>query len=166
MSVKFKIYQDTRSKSKTKGKFYARAVVSDVADLESISKEIEENTSAKQADVYAVLRELVNVMARHMRNGDRVVLDGFGSFKVGLKTKPADSVEKFNVAKNIVGTRINFQPETHWKGADRARTRAFLTGIDFKPYEPKKSDKTGKTNHKEEHNPSGPTPDPDFHPQG
>ena len=78
MSVKFKIYQDTRSQSKTKGKFYARAVVSDVADLESISKEIEENTSAKQADVYAVLRELVNVMARHMRNGDRVVLDGFG----------------------------------------------------------------------------------------
>ena len=105
MSVKFKIYQDVRTKSKTKGKFYARAVVSDVADLESISKEIEENTSAKQADVYAVLRELVNVMARHMRNGDRVVLDGFGSFKVGLKTKPADSVEKFNVAKNIVGTR-------------------------------------------------------------
>lgn len=167
MSVKFKIYQDTRSQSKTKGKFYARAVVSDVADLESISKEIEENTSAKQADVYAVLRELVNVMARHMRNGDRVVLDGFGSFKVGLKTKPADSVEKFNVAKNIVGTRINFQPETHWKGADRARTRAFLTGIDFKPYEPKKTDKHGQPSHKEEHNPSGgPTVDPDYHPQG
>lgn len=37
MSVKFKIYQDVRTKSKTKGKFYARAVVSDVADLESIS---------------------------------------------------------------------------------------------------------------------------------
>lgn len=164
MSVKFKIYQDTRSQSKTKGKFYARAVVSDVADLESISKEIEENTSAKQADVYAVLRELVNVMARHMRNGNRVVLDGFGSFKVGLKTKPADSVEKFNVAKNIVGTRINFQPETHWKGADRARTRAFLSGIDFKPYEPKKTDKNGQPDHKEKHTPSGPTIDPDANP--
>lgn len=161
MSVKFKINQDTRSQSKTKGKFYARAVVCDVADLESISKEIEENTSAKQADVYAVLRELVNVMARQMRNGDRVVLGGFGSFKVGLKTKPADSVDKFNVAKNIVGTRINFQPETHWKGADRARTRAFLSGIDFKPYEPKKTDKHGQPSHKEEHNPSGPTPVPE-----
>ena len=125
MSVIFKIYQDVRTKSKTKGKFYARAVVSDVADLESISKEIEENTSAKQADVYAVLRELVNVMARHMRNGDRVVLDGFGSFKVGLKTKPADSVEKFNVAKNIVTkqkaiqavqplTQISIQKDSRW----------------------------------------------------
>lgn len=101
-----------------------------------------------------------------MRNGDRVVLDGFGSFKVGLKTKPADSVEKFNVAKNIVGTRINFQPETHWKAGDIGRTRAFLTGIDFKPYEPKKTDKHGQPNHKEEHNPSGPTVDPDFHPEG
>lgn len=145
MSVKYKLYQESRKNAKNKGKWYARAVVSDVADLESISKEIEENTTAKQADVYAVLRELVNVMARHMRNGDRVVLDGFGSFKVGLKTKPADSAEKFNVAKNIVGTRINFQPETHWKAGDIGRTRAFLTGIDFKPYEPKKTDKQGPT---------------------
>ena len=101
-----------------------------------------------------------------MRNGDRVVLDGFGSFKVGLKTKPADSVEKFNVAKNIVGTRINFQPETHWKAGDIGRTRAFLTGIDFKPYEVKKSDNVGKISHKTESNPSGPSVDPDFHPEG
>lgn len=101
-----------------------------------------------------------------MRNGDRVVLDGFGSFKVGLKTKPADLAEKFNVAKNIVGTRINFQSETHWKAGDIGRTRAFLTGIDFKPYEPKKTDKHGQPNHKEEHNPSGPTVDSDFHPEG
>lgn len=143
MSVKYKLYQDARKNSKTKGKFYARAVVSDVADLESISKEIEENTSAKQADVFAVLKELVNVMARHMRNGDRVVLDGIGSFKVGLKTKPADTAEKFNAALNIVGTRINFQPEIHWKAGDSARTRALLSGIEVRPYEPKPADKSG-----------------------
>ncbi|WP_028897818.1 HU family DNA-binding protein [Prevotella sp. HUN102] len=143
MSVKYKLYQDNRKSSKTRGKFYARAVVSDVADLETISKEIEENTSAKQADVYAVLRELVNVMARHMRNGDRVVLDGFGSFKVGLKTKPAETAEKFNAAVNIVGTRVNFQPETHWKAGDPARTRAFLSGIEVRPYEPKPGEKGG-----------------------
>lgn len=143
MSVKYKLYQDKREASATYGKWYGRAVVSDVADLETISKEIEENTSAKQADVYAVLRELVNVMARHMRNGDRVVLNGFGSFKVGLKTKPAVSAEKFNAATNIVGTRINFQPETHWKAGDPARTRAFLSGIEVRPYEPKPGEKGG-----------------------
>lgn len=142
MSVKYKLYQDNRKNSKTRGKFYARAVVSDVANLETISKEIEENTSAKQADVYAVLRELVYVMARHMRNGDRVVLDGFGSFKVGLKTKPAETAEKFNAAVNIVGTRVNFQPETHWKVGAPARTRAFLSGIEVRPYEPKPTGKT------------------------
>lgn len=134
MSVKFKIYRNERKHSSTYGKFYARAVVSDVADLETISREIEENTSAKQADVYAVLKELVNAMGRHLRNGDRIVLDGFGSFKVGLRSKPADTEKAFNAGQHIVGMHINFQPETHWKGGDRTRTRAFLSGIEFKPF--------------------------------
>ena len=78
-----------------------------------ISIEIQENTSAKQADVYAVLKELVNVMNRHLKNGDRVVLDDFGLFKVGLRTKPAATEKDFSPAKNIVGSRLNFQLKTH-----------------------------------------------------
>lgn len=136
MSVKYKLYQESRKIAKNKGKWYARAVISDVVHIEDISKEIEENTTAKQADVYAVLKELVNVMGRHIRNGNRVVLDGFGSFKVGLKTKPADTEKKFNVAANIVGARINFQPETHWNATDRTRRKQFLQGIEVKAYTP------------------------------
>ncbi|WP_155807631.1 nucleotide-binding protein [Hoylesella marshii] len=113
MSVKYKLYQDNRSNSKFKGQWYARAVVMDAVHLEEISMEIQENTSAKQADVYAVLKELVTVMNRHLKNGDRVVLDGFGLFKVGLRTKPAATEKDFSPAKNIVGSRLNFQLKTH-----------------------------------------------------
>lgn len=107
-------------------------MVDNVVHLDEISQAIQDNTTAKQADVYAVLKELVNVMSRHLKNGDRVVLDDFGSFKVGLKTLPADSIKDFTPAKNIVGARINFQPETHWTATDRTRCKQFLQGIEVK----------------------------------
>ena len=135
MSVKYKLYQDKNSKSKFKGQFYARAVMLDVVDLSALSKEIEENTTAKQADVYAVLKELVNVMRRHLQNSNRVVLDGFGSFKVGIKTKPALTEKEFSGAKNIVGARINFQPETHWTASDRTHRSDMLLGLKCAPLE-------------------------------
>lgn len=132
MTVKYKLYQEKRKDSKHHGKWYARAIVNDVVHLDAISQEIQDNTTAKKADVYAVLTELVNVMSRHLRNGDRVVIDGFVSFKVGLKTKPADKAKEFNPAKNIVGSRLNFQPETHWTATDRIRRKQFIQGIEVK----------------------------------
>lgn len=107
-------------------------MVDNVVHLDEISQAIQDNTTAKQADVYAVLKELVNVMSRHLKNGDRVVLDDFGSFKVGLKPLPADSIKDFTPAKNIVGARINFHPETHWTATDRTRRKQFLQGIEVK----------------------------------
>ncbi len=51
---------------------------------------------------------------------------------VGLKTKGADTVKDFSPATNIVGARLNFQPETHWNAADRTRRKAFIQGIEVK----------------------------------
>ncbi|AGB28149.1 DNA-binding protein, histone-like, putative [Prevotella dentalis DSM 3688] len=139
MAVKYKLYQEKRASSANFGKWYARALVTDVVRMEEISQEIQDNTTAKQADVYAVLKELVNVMGRHLRNGDRVVLDGFGSFKVGLKTTAAATAKDFTPAKNITGARLNFQPETHWTATDKTRRKQFIQGIEVKLADDKKT---------------------------
>ncbi|MDD7530696.1 MAG: HU family DNA-binding protein [Prevotellaceae bacterium] len=132
MAVKYRLFQEQRKTSPNKGKWYARAVINDVVALEEISQEIQDNTTAKQADVYAVLKELVNVMGRHLRNGDKVVLDGFGSFKVGLKTTAAATAKEFSPAKNITGARLNFQPETHWTATDKTRRKQFIQGLEVR----------------------------------
>lgn len=132
MSVRYKLYQEKCTGSPKKGKWYARAVINDVVGLEEISQEIQDNTTAKQADVYAVLKELVNVMGRHLKNGDRVVLNGFGSFKVGLKTTAAETAKDSTPQKNIVGARLNSQPETHWTTTDRTRHKQFIQGIEVR----------------------------------
>ena len=57
-------------------------------------------------------------------------LDGFGSFKIGLATKPADTAKDFSASKHVVGSRVNFQPETHWSAASGSqRRRVFLDDL-------------------------------------
>ena len=130
MAVHYRLYQDNRKESKNKGMWYARAVVLNTVDLDDLSAEIEENVSVKASDVYGVLLELVRTMTRHLQAGDRVKLNKFGSFKIGLKTKPAESAKEFSASKHVVGSRLNFQPETHWSAANgKKRPRVFLDGL-------------------------------------
>ena len=128
MAILYKVYEDTRQESLTHGQFFARAIHTQAVELEQMAHEIEENVSVKYSDVSAVLIELINVMNRHLNASERVVLNGFGSFKIGLKTKGALRKEDFTASKNIVGSRLNFCPE--WKvSKEGRRIRKFLSDV-------------------------------------
>ena len=131
MAILYKILQDTRENSLTSGQWFARAVHTQAIELEAMAHEIEENVSVKYSDVSAVLIELINVMNRHLNASERVVLNGFGSFKIGLKTKGSLRKEDFSASKNIVGSRLNFCPE--WKVTKEGhRIRKFLSDVTVK----------------------------------
>ena len=131
MAVLYKVVEDTRDGSLTQGQWFGRAVHTNAINTKQIAEEIQENVSVKYSDVSAVLIELINVMNRHLNQSERVVLDGFGSFKIGLKTKGALRKEDFTATKNIVGSRLNFCPE--WKvNKEGRRIKAFLDGVTVK----------------------------------
>lgn len=126
--IRYKLYQDNRKNSTHKGEWYARAVVVGVTNLETLAERIQRNCTAKKSDVMAVLTELVEVMNDELQAGHRVKLDGFGSFKIGIRSKGADSAKQYSVAKHVTGVRCNFQPESK-KSADGTRVKTFLTGV-------------------------------------
>ena len=132
MPVNYVLRQEKRETAKEFGKWYGRAVHTGEVNMKQISDEIEENVTAKAADVYAVLKELVRVMKRHMQNSQVIVIDDFGRFKIGLKTKPATTAKTFSPQKNIVGARVLFQPELHIDSATKKRSYAFLDGMTVK----------------------------------
>ena len=132
MAILYKVYQDNREDSLTSGQFFARAIHTQTVELEAMAHEIEENVSVKYSDVSAVLIELINVMNRHLNASERVVLNGFGSFKIGLKTKGALRKEDFSASKNIVGSKLLFQPEYTVDVATQKRTRQFLNNVTVK----------------------------------
>ena len=101
MAVFYTLYQNNREGFATKGKWYARVRVNKVKTMKDIAREIQDIASVRKSDVMAVLTELPDVMNKMLQEGHRVKLDGFGSFKVGIKTKPSDTVKDFSVTKNI-----------------------------------------------------------------
>ena len=60
--VRYKLYQDNRKNSTTRGQWYGRAAVMGVTNLEALSDRIQRNCTAKRSDVQAVLTELVEAM--------------------------------------------------------------------------------------------------------
>ena len=126
--ISYKLYQNTRKNSSTIGQWYARAAITGTTNLEKLAERIQRNCTAKKSDVLAVLTELVEVMTDELQAGHRVKLDGFGAFKIGIRSKGAESAKQFTVSKHITGVRCNFQPEVK-KSADGSRVKTFLTGV-------------------------------------
>jgi len=107
----YKLVKNNVSKSKSYGKWYARAAVVKTVSLEKISEVIQRNCSMKRSDVNAVLTELPEVMRDFMDQGCRVMVNGLGAFKLGIRSAGADDVMKFNVREHVKAVRVLFQPE-------------------------------------------------------
>ena len=129
--ISYRLYQENRRNSPNRGKWYARAIHSKEAiSTKELAKKIEANVSVKHADVVAVLSELSVVMTDFMQNGMKVKLEGIGQFKINLKSTAADTAADFTAGKHIVGSRVNFFPETSIDG-NHKRRKAFLDGVRF-----------------------------------
>lgn len=135
MSVKYVLKKVNNQKSPVNGKYCARAKMTDTIDLEGIAERIQRNCTAKGSDVKAVLTELLETMRDELQNSHSVKLNGFGTFRIGLKTKAADSPKTFKVSTNVKGLRVLFQPEVK-TSADGTRTKTFLTGTKVQEYDP------------------------------
>lgn len=127
MAVYYRLYQNKR-KGEQYDYWYARATQPQTVGLDQISDIIQRNCTVKQSDVKAVLTELVEVMTDQLQAGNRVKLDGFGAFKVGIRSKGEKNLEDFSVARDVRSVHLLFRPETHVT-ADRKRVRTFLTGV-------------------------------------
>lgn len=109
MSVKYRKVKNNRKGSKTQGKIYGKAVVDGVIHTKEIAEKISKRCTLTEPDIIAVINALETEIAYGLADSKRIVLDGFGSFKVGIKTTPADSPKKFGNG-NIVGMHVNFLP--------------------------------------------------------
>lgn len=146
MALNFKIYQSKREGT-TNGKYYARALHTNTIDLDGLAIIMQNNCTLKRSDIKAVLTELVEVMTNQLQDSKRVKIDGFGTFKLGITTKPATTAASFTAAKNIVGTHVLFMPEVKI-GVDKKRTYSLTNGVKLREadlYNIDKSDASGNS---------------------
>ena len=77
----------------------------------------------------AVLIELVEVMTTHLQDSKRVKIDGLGTFKVGLRCKPAATAGEFNPVKNVKSLHVNFLPASNLDRDAHKHVKELLRGV-------------------------------------
>ena len=127
MSVFYRLSKVTSPKAKGYGKWYPRAVITQTVDTEMLATIMQRNCTLKKADIVAVISELIETMADQLQDSKRVKLNGFGSFKIGIRGEGADSAADFSISKNIKGLHVLFQPEVKTDGSG-LRQKTFITG--------------------------------------
>ena len=127
MPIFYKLSQDKRLTSATKGKWFGRSVVTNVIDTNGLAEIMQRNCTVKKSDILAVLAELVETMTDQLQQSARVKLNGFGSFKIGIKGTGSATVKDYSVLKNVKGLRVNFQPERS-TDSNGTRSKKFLEG--------------------------------------
>ncbi len=146
MAVSYKIKKYVNSHSEKNGQFYARSVVTDLMDMDAMASKIQQNCSMKKSDVLAVINEMVEVMSEAIQDSKRVKLNGFGSFKIGLRSTLAPTLADFS-QNNIKSFHIVFQPEYKVDAAGK-RIVKMLDGVKaqtYNPYKPGQNDTADST---------------------
>ena len=153
MALLYKIVRDNRKNSGNL--YYGRAVQIQTIDSEGLADIIQRNCTLKKSDVIAVIKELIEVMTDQLQNSVTVKLDGFGTFKIGLKTIGADKPENFGISRNVKGLRVNFISAGKKDQATNKVVRSFLGGATLMKYDPTKVDTKQPTEKGETGEPGG-----------
>ncbi len=132
MAHLYKLVKNTNEKmAGAFGKWFARPVYTGTIDLDGIAERIQRNSTAKKSDAKAVLTEMVEVITDALQASQRVHINGFGTFKIGMSSKGADDVKKFNILENLKGVHVLFQPEATVDSGTKKRVRGMTSGIVF-----------------------------------
>ena len=124
--AKFRKVKNNRKNSPTRGMIYGRAVVNRVVHTSAIAKKITERCTVTEPDILAVINALMTEISANIAEGNKVVLDEFGSFKLGIRTSPAESAKKFTSA-NIKNMYVIYSPYTVMDQGKRVKP--MLSGI-------------------------------------
>ena len=112
-------------------KAYAKCVPNETVSHKKLVKEVTEHLRFfPHGMMEAVLEEVFNRLSEHLAQGDRVTLDGLGTFSVSLKCEGAASEALFS-KKNIKGAQAAYRVLTTSKTAAVQTAAAFFLGCLF-----------------------------------
>ena len=112
--MKYKLQQETKPRLSTFGKYKAVAVHQQTVGTKDITKEcVEDKLPLLNEVIYkTALSRLSEVIKRHLRNGDKVCLEGIGMLKLEIESDKVDSPSDFKPKKHIRGVRLHIIPES------------------------------------------------------
>lgn len=115
MSLKYHLIQKSNPRDlQAQRKFYAQAVTKDRVSIRQLAQEIADISTVSTVDTIAVIESFIQLIPKHLAEGEIVRLGDFGSFAVRLSSEGAETEEDFkeSMIKNI---KIRFHPDQQIK---------------------------------------------------
>lgn len=110
MSIKFNIIERRNPLDPSAAnKFYASSFVDGKADIEVLTRRMEQNSTVSGADIRAVLYSLTEFVPELLSDGKTVRIGDLGSFRISLSSEGSDTAEEVD-SHNIRGAKILFTP--------------------------------------------------------
>ena len=105
MPVLYKPFQSVLEDKNKKKLFHPRVIYTANVSTAQLAKEIAAYSSLSTGDVKNTLDNLVTVSAQHLQASESVTLDGFGTFRMVMKSngKGVEVPEKYQAAINTAG---------------------------------------------------------------
>ena len=128
MAVLYKSFQSVLEDKNHKKMFHPRVIYTANISTSQIAKEIAAYSSLSSGDVKNTLDNLVTVMGQHLQASESVSLDGFGTFRMVMKSngKGVETSEEVSAAQ--ASLTVRFLPN-FTKNPDRTTaTRSLVTG--------------------------------------
>ena len=138
MPVFYKAAQSILENKAGKKLFYPRIVLKGNVTTDQIAREIAEYSSLSKGDTKNTIDNLVRVMTTHLQSSESVTLDGFGTFRMTMKSngKGVEAADKDSAAQATLTVR--FLPSCTTKNLDHSvATRSMVTGVKCLPYNSK-----------------------------
>jgi hypothetical protein len=110
--LKYDIVKAMRPQMRNFGRYVAKVRHLRTVGTDRIAIEMERDCCVKVSDVRACIAELSEKIITHLHNGDIVVLDGIGRFKLELDCKSSSSPSSFTSA-HITGIHCIFKPASY-----------------------------------------------------
>ena len=129
MAVLYRLSKNNNQYNAGYGQWYAQSVMTETVDTDKLATIMQRNCTVKKSDILAVITELIETMQDQLQNSQRVKLNGFGSFKIGIENARggADSADKFDARKSIKALHVLFQPEVK-TDSNGQRQKTFISG--------------------------------------
>ncbi len=103
MSIYYRKYQNNNQKSKNYGQWYGRSVtMGKTVTLEDLAEHMSQhNTPYSEGVIKGVLTDMVNCIRELVLEGKSVKIPNLCIFSAGIKTRGAESAEKFSASTNV-----------------------------------------------------------------
>lgn len=117
--IRIKLKKNNNISSKSYGLYYGYVEPYNTMTVDDLTDHVAMDSKIERSEVSEISHALLKQIKQLVCNGHSIEIPHFGTIRMGLESKPADSYAAYNASKHVKGAHIVFTPCTELKSEVR-----------------------------------------------